>query len=123
METAIFLRESDEVDNEQWHKFARRFFEEYRDTIIQYFGYEKLMHYTPCRMVNYPRFFIAVVKVLFESDIFGCNRKELADTLYEVFSLGKERSTIRLWFYEMPPEYEDDLKSFKNIIPTQKNKK
>ena len=50
METAIFLRESDEVDNEQWHKFARRFFEEYRDTIIQYFGYEKLMHYTPCRI-------------------------------------------------------------------------
>ena len=40
MEIAVFLRESGDIDNEQWHKFSRRFFTEYRDTIMQYYGYE-----------------------------------------------------------------------------------
>ena len=123
MDAADFLLESDDVNNELWHKFFRRFFAEYRDTIIEYYGYEKQMYSTPPQAVNYPRFFVAVMKVLFESDIFGCNKKELADALFEAFSLGKERSTIRRWLYEMPPEYEEDLNSFKDIITTQKNKK
>ena len=123
MDAAAFLRESDDVNNELWRKFSRRFFAEYRDTIIEYYGYKKQLYSTPPQAVNYPRFFVAVMKVLFESDIFGCNRKELANALYEAFCLGKERSTIRRWLYEMPPEYEDDLNSFKDIIPTQKNKK
>ncbi|WP_455637989.1 hypothetical protein [Parabacteroides sp.] len=122
MDAAAFLIESDEVNNEQWHKFSRRFFEEYRDTIIKYYGYENQMHYTPPIAVNNSRYFIAVMMVLFDSDIFGCNRKELADTLYEVFQLGRQRSTIRRWLYEMPTEYEEDLISFKGKIPTQIDK-
>lgn len=123
MEVAIFLRESDEVDNEHWHKFSRRFFKEYRDMIMLYLGYDNLMHYTPSRMVRYPRFFIAVMMVLYNSGVFGCGKKELANTLYEVFCLGKERSTIWRWFYEMPTEYEEELTSFKDYICTQIIKK
>ena len=123
MDAAAFLQESNDVNNELWRKFSRRFFAEYRDTILEYYGYKKQMYSTQPQAVNYPRFFVAVMKVLFESGIFGCNRKELANALYEAFCLGKERSTIRRWLYEMPPEYEENLNSFKDTIPTQKNKK
>ena len=123
MDAAAFLQESNDVNNELWRKFSRSFFAEYRDTIVEYYGYKKQMYSTPPQAVNYPRFFVAVMKVLFESDIFGCNRKELADALYEAFCLGRECSTIRRWLYEMPPEYEDVLNSFKDIILTRKNKK
>ena len=121
MEAAAFLRESDEVNNKRWRNFSRRFFEEYRGTILEYYGYENRKHYTPPRTVEEPRFFVAVMKVLFDSGMFGCNRKELADTLYGGFDLGIKSSTIRRWLYEMLPEYEDDLSSFKEIIPTQNN--
>lgn len=123
METAAFLRESDEVNNKRWRNFSQRFFEEYRDTIMEYYGYENRKHYTPPREVKEPRFFVAVMKVLFDSGMFRCNRRELADTLDEGFDLGIKSSTIRRWLYEMFPEYEENLSSFKGTIPTQINEK
>lgn len=123
MDTAAFLKESEEVDNKLWRKFSKRFFAEYRDTIVEYYGYQKQMYSTPPQMVNYPRFFVAVMMVLFESGIFGCNKKELADALYEAFCLGIERTTIRRWLYEMPPEYEEKLTSFVDSVNALKNKK
>lgn len=123
MEAAVFLRESDEVSNEQWYKFSRRFFTEYRDTIIRYYGYENQLQYTPPRVVNYPQLFIAIISVLEELDFFGCKKTELVNTLYGVFCFGKERSTIRKWLYEVYPEYEVFLINFKKSFGTLKIKK
>lgn len=72
MEIAVFLRESGDIDNEQWHKFSRRFFAEYRDTIMQYYGYESQVYYTLPRELVYPRFFIAVMSVLLELGVIRC---------------------------------------------------
>lgn len=123
MDTVAFLRESNEVNNKRWRNFSQRFFEEYRDTIMEYYGYANRKHYTPPREVKEPHFFVAVMKVLFDSGMFGCNRRELADTLDEGFDLGIKSSTIRRWLYEMFPKYEGNLSSFKGIIPTQINEK
>lgn len=123
METAVLLLESDELDNKQWHKLSKRFFTEYRDVIMRYFGYENTVYKLPLRVVKYPRFFIAVIGVLVESDVFECKKAELANSLFAVFDLGIEHSTIRKWLYEDYPEYEEFLTKFKEIVSTLENKK
>lgn len=123
LETAAFLRESEEVDNKQWCKFSGRFFLEYRDTIMQYYGYESQIFNLPLRDVHYPRFFIALMSVLLKLGIIGCNPTELTNTLYGAFRFSQERSTVRKWFYEIPPEYEDVLTKFKCLFSTLKFKK
>lgn len=123
MEIAVFLRESDEIDREQWHKFSQRFFAEYRDTIIQYYGYESQMYYTLSRELGYPRFFIAVMSVLLELEIIRAKKGKLAKTLCGMFRFDQELSTVRRWFYDIPPEYEEILTTFKNSFHTLKNKK
>ena len=50
MDAAAFLQESNDVNNELWRKFSRRFFAEYRDTILEYYGYKKQ---ATCRNVKY----------------------------------------------------------------------
>lgn len=122
METAAFLQESEDVGNNQWRRFSSRFFIEYHDTILQYYGYENQVYYTLPREVNYPRFFIAVMSVLLELKIVGCSKAELVNTLYGAFRFRKERSTVRKWFYEVPPEYEELLTTFKNLFSTLKIK-
>lgn len=123
MEIAVFLRESDEIDCEQWHKFSQRFFEEYRDTIMQYYGYESQTYHTSPRDLNYPRFFIAVMSLLLELGVIRSKKAELSKTLYGMFRFDQELTTIRRWFYETPPEYEDVLTTFKDSFSTLKNKK
>ena len=123
MEIAVFLRESGDIDNEQWHKFSRRFFAEYRDTIMQYYGYESQVYYTLPRELVYPRFFIAVMSVLLELGVIRCKRGKLAKTLFGMFGFEQELSTIRRWFYDMPPEYEDILTTFKDLFRTLEIKK
>lgn len=123
METAFLLLESDEMDNKQWHKLSKRFFIEYRDVIMHYFGYENTVYKLPLRVVKYPRLFMAVIGVLFESDLFECKKSELANSLSVIFDLGIEHSTIRKWLYDEYPEYEEFLTKFKKIISTLKNKK
>lgn len=108
MEAAAFLCESDKINNEQWRKFARRFFAEYCNTIMQYYGYERTLRYTLPIVVKYPRLFIAVMVLLLELEIIVCKKVELTNTLHEAFCFGKERSTIRKWFYDAYPEYEED---------------
>ena len=123
MEIAVFLRESGDIDNEQWHKFSRRFFTEYRDTIMQYYGYESQLYYAPPRVLVYPRFFIAVMSVLLELGIIRAKKGQLVKTLCGMFCFDQELSTVRRWFYEMPPEYEEILTTFKDLIYTLKIKK
>ena len=123
METAVFLRESGDIDSEQWHQFSHRFFTEYRDTIIQYYGYESQLYYTPPRELVYPRFFVAVMSVFLELGIIRAKKGQLVKTLCGMFRLDQELSTIRRWFYEMPPEYEEVLTKFKDSFHTLKTKK
>lgn len=123
MEIAALLRESEEVGNQQWQKLSKRFFTEYRDTIMHYYGYENTVYKLPLRVVNNPRFFIAVIDVLFEFDVFQCKKAELAKSLSAVFDLGIEYSTTRKWLYDKYPEYEEFLTKFKELVGTQKSKK
>lgn len=123
MEAAAFLRESEEINNEQWRKFSNRFFAEYRDTILQYYGYESQPYYALPKGVNYPRFFIALMSVLQELEIIGCTPSELANILCGAFRFHEERSTIRKWLYEIPPEYEEFLDKFKDLFSTIEIKK
>lgn len=123
MEAADFLRKSDEIDNKQWHKFSQQFFLEYRNTIMQYYGYEETIRYTIPIKVSYPRLFIAVMALLLKLGIIACKKAELADALYRVFCLCKERSTIHKWFYEAYPEFEDFLNDFKDSFSRLKIKK
>lgn len=40
-----------------------------------------------------------------------------------MFGFDQELSTIRRWFYDMPPEYEDILTTFKDLFRTLEIKK
>lgn len=122
METAVFLRESKDVDCKQWHKFSNRFFKEYRNTIMQYYGYESQAYYMPPKEVKYPCLFIAVMTVLLEHKIIDCNPTELIKMLYGAFSFKPAYATIHKWFYDIPPEYEEFLIKFNELLGTLKIK-
>lgn len=120
IDAARLLRESDQMNNRKWQHFSCLFFNEYRDTIMHYYGYEKYKYFASKEVVKYPRFFIGIMDVLLNCQILDCNKTELSNALFDVFCPTKHRSTIRKWFYESYPEYEEFLTQFKDSLSTLK---
>lgn len=120
MECAAFLRESPDLDSEIWRTFSGRFFACYQATILEYYGYEPEEDFLPRRTVSYPYLFITVMAVLKNADMFDCETTALIDTLYRAFHFTQSRSTLRRWFYDIPPEYEEMIKYLQNLTSADK---
>ena len=73
VECAVFLRTTHLVkEKKTWQKFSKRFFEVYRPTILEYFGYRPDVLEVKKVKVNDSRLFMAVMTALLKTGRFGC---------------------------------------------------
>ena len=113
VECAVFLRNTHLVkEKKTWQKFSKRFFEVYRPTILEYFGYRPDVLEVKKVKVNDSRLFMAVMTALLKTGRFDCQAKELAVAIDSVFDPDLKYSSILQGLYDNLLEYESVLSFF-----------